>query len=112
MTLVDLIHSVNKRLNRLRTIIRIIESDKFEFFYERLSDEDRQKIIQYIFNCDKIGLENFMQNRIRSELELLSLIDLRRLASIYKVPYYTRLDKYDLINHIGNIRDAIHKQRR
>ena len=90
---------VSRRISLLRRIERLLEGPKIT------EHADDVVIMTYINTYDADGLEQYLYATMSQELEVLSLRQLRSKAKTYGIPYYTLLNRIELIK-------AIHESRR
>lgn len=94
----ELIHEVSRRIRLLRRIERMLEgptvSDRVEF----------ARVQKYVDAFDADGLECYLQTTLAQDLEILTLRQLRSKAKSYQIPYYTLLNRIELIREIHEAR--------
>jgi len=105
MTLIELLQQGNERINRLRRVQRIIEKDAFALAWNE-ADVETQKTIHglCILGNDAL-LESWLKSRKQLELAGMSTRDLRKLASLKGIQYYSAMSKSQLIWEIGNAQE-------
>lgn len=92
---------IHNQILKLRSIERILKSDSFEIAYKKASSEDKKKLdwilkTQYLNN-----LRSWIFKINEQSLETMSSRRLRELCKQYSVPYWSRLDKLEMIEEIN-----------
>ena len=86
---------VHRRIIELRRIERLLDGPTFN------NQIDTQ---QYIDNFDSEGLERYLFSSFADDLEELSIRQLRSKAKAYHVPYYSIMNRLELIKVIHEYR--------
>ena len=98
MNKIEIQADVSRRIRLLRRIERMLEgptlSDRVEFI----------RIQQFVDVFDADGLEQYLTSTLAQDLEILTLRQLRARAKTYQIPYYTLLNRVELIREIHEAR--------
>jgi len=102
MTLRVLQQRASERINRLRRVQRLIETEDFALAWSSATSVKRREIEGWIHLGSITLLELWLVKANRVDLETMSLRQLRARASKSSVPYYGRLSRSELIWEITN----------
>lgn len=102
MTLLDIRQRASNRINRLRRVQRLIESDLFEFVWGASTPQQKKEVDGWIYLGDLTRIEKWLIQGKAKDLEMMSLRQLRERASSVGIQYYARLSKSELIWEITN----------
>lgn len=102
MNLKDLRHFNLKRVNRLRCVQRLIESDAFGEAWDKSTPEKHKEVEGWIYLGSVLRLETWVIACQNKQPETMSLRQLRERASVVGIKYYGRLSKSQLIQEIHN----------
>ena len=106
LTAEDMLITSNRNLGRARSIHRIVTGPGFVELFESLTHADKVLFAIYTRNNNSDALKALIkQKQEEVAIEEMSLRRLRLLASEYKIPYYTRLDRANLIREIKERQD-------
>lgn len=110
MTLKDIRRRASERINRLRRVQRLIESEAFALVWGTSTDSERKEVDGWVYLGDMTRLELWLERGRTRDLEMMSLRQLRDKASSVGIPYYARLSKSELIWEINNAESGDHRE--
>lgn len=102
MNLIELQKENLNRINHLRRVQRLIESDTFTHLWIEATSEKREELTDQILLGNITHLELWVKESNQLDLETMSLRQLRAEAVRLQIPYYCRKSKSDLIWEILN----------
>lgn len=102
MTYDQLITGTHDQVLRLRSLERLIQSDRFRNLYEGSNAGLRAKVEWIIYQGDLSKLQRWMQDHPDLALEECTLQQLRNRARFKRIRNYSRLYKHELIRELQN----------
>jgi len=106
MTLKDIRLRNSTRVNRLRRVQRLLETELFAFAWNAANDAKRKEVDGWIYLGNISLIEKWVNESRKQDLEIMSLRQLRSRASAVGVQYYARLAKSELIWEITNAEES------
>jgi len=93
--------SIHNQILKLRSIERLLQSDKFEDAYGAATGEDFKELdtILKILNIKQLKLWIFKINE--GSLETMSSRRLKELCKEQSIPYWSRLDRIEMIEELN-----------
>ena len=94
------------KLNKLRAIKRLINTPEFQHLWEDSTCIQKQAIEWYIHKNDLAAIRSWCKNHDSLELGERSTKQLRELARLLSIPYWSRLTKPQLIYCVQEARNG------
>lgn len=101
-TLRALQQRASERINRLRRVQRLIETEDFAFAWSSATPLKQKELTGWIHLGNITLLELWLTRANRVDLEIMSMRQLRTRASRSSIPYYGKLSRSELIWEITN----------
>lgn len=92
---------VERLFRTIRRIRYLVNSDWFEDVYNKASEVDKKRLAKYLDDFNIVGLRKWVEDQM--DLESLSYRQLRRLASMQLIPYYSTMTKDELIKTLRRL---------
>jgi len=92
---------IHNQILRLRSLERTLKSDLFESAYNDATAEERKKLDWILKSLHLENLRKWISKINQQSLETMSIRSLRELCKEYSVPYWSRLDKLEMIEEIN-----------
>jgi hypothetical protein len=80
--LVEIRNKLSNKILDLRSVERMISSERFERVYENLEDEDKDKLIPLLLSGNRIEVDGYLRKEIKKikDFDEMSLKELREEA--------------------------------
>lgn len=108
MNLLSIRDNVHGRLNKLRALDRLVNSNRFAAAY-KLVDQEDYELQMLLTNADVDALEAWIDERLVRELDDMSAREIRNRASKLGIPFYTTYNKSALILKIIEVQTDARK---
>lgn len=92
---------IHNQVLRLRSLERALKSDPFEAAYNDANAEEKKKLDWILKSLHLENLRKWISKINQQSLETMSIRNLRELCKKYSVPYWSRLDKLEMIEEIN-----------
>ena len=102
MPVTELQKVINERILYLRSIERILHSDKFNSAFEKSNSEEKSKLLLAIQNNDKESILLWIKNILDDR----NIFELRQLGKKFGIKNFNKLPKGILIEEIRNVKKA------
>lgn len=104
MTFVILVETLHNKVNLWRRILTLVSKSQFEVVFLMASEEEQKQVLGFIKDCELEEIKNWFKNIKLKQLGILSLRELRILASRFKIPNYTACSKTLLLSLIAEVK--------
>lgn len=101
-TVISIRAGVHSQLLRVRTILRITESDEFKTAFDLADSESKEKVIAIIEKGDRDAFEIWLKEEIQKRIGVdeMSIRELRKLGQKLSVRGYNILPKAILVDRV------------
>jgi hypothetical protein len=107
MELMGLQETVQRILNKVRNLDRLLCDPKFVELWSLATESDRQRIINDVTNLNFENVKSWLKNHNSKPIDLMSLTELKRIGYLENIPRWSRLSKDELILEIKRARTTI-----
>lgn len=92
---------IHNQVLRLRSLERALKSDPFEAAYSDATIEEKKKLDWILKSLHLENLRMWIAKINQQSIQTMSIRNLRELCKKYSVPYWSRLDKLEMIEEIN-----------
>ncbi len=92
---------IHNQVLRLRSLERALKSDLFEVAYDDATVEEKKKLDWILKSLHLENLRKWISKINQQSIETMSIRSLRELCKKHSIPYWSRLDKLEMIEELN-----------
>lgn len=96
----QLLENLNESIASRRRTLRLIETPRFQFAYQKASPGAKLKVATLVSNDNQEGIEDWLCDQLHQEYTEMSSRELRDLGRQFGIKYYAQLPKATLLSEI------------
>ena len=96
----ELLENLNESIASRRRTLRLIETPRFQFAYQKASTASRLKAMALVSEDNQEGIEDWLCNQLQQQYTEMNSRELRDLGRKFGIKYYAQLPKATLLSEI------------